>query len=222
MVTPVQKHFRKEMQVLNRTGSDFGTDSIYHPGKKQRNKRPWWTYSVAGILLFLLMFSTIPNKLYNDYIVNKHDRMFNYLQAHKDYTEKSDFILQGYLTQATQNTPWDLGSIQKDKTALHMLLIESEKLRAPSAFRTHQQAFLEAMEKKLFIITYLEVLAKTNSGYNGELDQHINELNVSRQLERDRLISIFKSEDIDYTIQLDGTLTYHIKTYYPENSKYKQ
>ncbi|WP_226086015.1 hypothetical protein [Mesobacillus sp. S13] len=222
MVTPVQKHFRKEMQEWNRTGYDFGADSIYHSGKKQRNKRPWWTYSVAGILLFLLMFSTIPNKLYNDYIVNKHDRMFNYLQAHKDYTEKSDYILNGYLTQLSQNSPWGLVSLQKDKAALNMLLIESEKLKAPSAFNTHQQAFLETMEKKLFIITYLEILAKTNSGYNGELDQHINDLNVSRQLEQDRLISIFKAEDIGYTLQPDGTLMYHIKTYYPENSKYKQ
>ncbi|MGV2939707.1 hypothetical protein AB5I83_08960 [Mesobacillus sp. LC4] len=222
MVTPVQKNFRKEMQELNRTGSDFSADSIYHSGKKKRNKRPWWTYSVMGTLLFLLMFSTVPYKLYNDYIVNKHDRMFNYLQTHKDYTEKSDFILQGYITQATHNTPWDLGSLQNDKAAMHMLLIESEKMKAPSAFNTHQQAFLETMEKKLFIITYLEILAKTNSGYNGELDQHINDLNVSRQLEQDRLIRIFKAEDIDYTLQPDGTLMYHIKTYYPENSKYKQ
>ena len=78
------------------------------------------------------------------------------------------------------------------------------------------------MEKQLFIITYIEILAKTNSGYNGELTQHINELNVSRQLERDRLIRIFEAEDIDYTIQPDGTIMYHIKTYYPENSKYKR
>ena len=129
MVTPVQKHFRKELQELNRNGYDFGADSIYHTGKKQRNKRPWWTYSIAGILLFLLMFSTIPNKLYNDYIVNKHDRIFNYLQAHKDYTEKSDYILKGYLTQVSQNLPWDLGALQKDKAALNMLLLESEKLK---------------------------------------------------------------------------------------------
>ena len=148
--------------------------------------------------------------------------MFNYLETHKEYTEKSDFILQGYITQATQNTPWDLGSIQRDRTALHMLLIDSEKLKAPSAFKSHQHAFLKAMEKKLFIITYMEVLAKTSSGYNGELDQHINDLNVSRHLEQDRLISIFKAEDIGYTLQPDGTLMYHIKTYYPENSKYKQ
>ena len=69
MGTPVQEHFKKEMQKLNHNSYEFGADSIYHTGKKQRNKRPWWTYSVAGILLFLLMFSTIPNKLYNDYIV---------------------------------------------------------------------------------------------------------------------------------------------------------
>ena len=105
MVTPVQKHFRKEMQELNHNGYDSGADSIYNTGKKRRNKRPWLTYSVAGIFLFLLIFSTIPNKLYNNYIVYKHERVFNYLQSHKDYTEKSDYILNGYLSQVSQNSP---------------------------------------------------------------------------------------------------------------------
>ncbi|CAM3830311.1 hypothetical protein METH109765_07270 [Mesobacillus thioparans] len=36
MVTPVQKHFRKEMQKLNQTGNKFGAEN------RQRNKRPWW------------------------------------------------------------------------------------------------------------------------------------------------------------------------------------
>ena len=208
MVTPVQKHFRKEMQELNHNSYNSSADIIDNTGKKHRNKRPWLTYSVAGILLFLLIFSTIPNKLYNDYIVYKHDRVFNYLQSLKDYTEKSDYILNGYLSQVSQNSPWDLDFLQKDKAALNLLLIESEKLKTPAAYKSHQQAFLEVMEKRLFIITYIEMLAKTNSGYNEELAQHINELNVSRQLERDRLISIFKAEGIDYTILSDGRIMY--------------
>ncbi|CAM3830069.1 hypothetical protein [Mesobacillus thioparans] len=177
------------------------------------------TYSIAGILLFLVMFSTITNKLYNDYIVYKHDRVLNYLQTHEDYTEKSDYILNGYITQVSQNSPWDLGSLQKDKAAMNMLLIESKKLKAPSAFKSHQQAFLEVMEKRLLIITYIEVLAKTNSGYTEELDQHINELNVSRKLEQNRLINVFEADGIDYTILPDGKIMYRVLTYYPKNSK---
>ena len=182
MATPAQKHFKKEMNKLNRDGLNFEQDSIYGPvNRRKKSNRPWWTYSLAGIILFAIMFSTIPTKIYNDFIVNKHDRIFKYLEAHREYTEKSDTLLIHHLTVTPFPSAVDLTSLQQDKTSLNVLLLEAGKLKVPSAFKSHKQSFLEVMEKHLFIITYLEVLKRTNSPYNGELTQHINELNVKRQ-----------------------------------------
>lgn len=223
MATPAQKHFKKEMNKLNRDGLNFEQESIYSPvNRKKKSNRPWWTYSLAGIILFAIMFSTIPIKIYNDLIVNEHDKIFKYLGAHREYTEKSDALLNQHLTVTPFPSAIDLASLQQDKTSLNVLLLEAEKLKVPAAFKSHKQSFLEAMEKRLFIITYLEVIKKTNSPYNGELTQHINELNVKRQLERNRLMGIFETEDIDYTIEADGTIIYHIKTYYPNNPKFNK
>ena len=223
MATPAQKHFKKEMNKLNRDGLNFEIDSIYYPGTRiKKSNRPWWTYSLAGIVLFAIMFSTIPTKIYNDYIVNKHDKIFNYLEAHREYTEKSDRLLNHHLSKTPFPSSIDLASLQQDKASLNMLLWETEKLKIPSAFKSHKQTFLEVMEKRLFIMTYLEVLRKTNSPYNGELTQHINELNAKKQLERNSLMGIFETEGIDYNVEADGTIIYHLKTYYPNNSKYNQ
>jgi hypothetical protein len=88
-------------------------------------------------------------------------------------------------------------------------------MKAPSAFKEHKNSVIGIMEKRLFILTYLEVLASSRSQNYNELTPHINELNTRQQLERNQLAGIFEEEDIPYTLEDDGSIRYEYKTYRP-------
>lgn len=215
----IQKHFRNQIKELNQDGYQLGEESIYHPVKRKRFKRPWWTYSLIGIILFLVTFSSLPVKIYNDVIVYKDGKMYDYLNTSKQYDIQSDMIVRNLVAQAAQLSSISLPELQREKTTVNRLTVETEKLKAPSIFKKHKETLIDVIQQRLFIITYLELLAKTGSPYSGELTPHINELNVKQELKRSALIDAFEEANIEYTIQVDGTIQYQYKSYL--NRKYQ-
>ncbi|WP_053360729.1 hypothetical protein [Bacillus sp. FJAT-27251] len=213
MATPAQKHFRNQVKKMNREGHDFGEESIYLPIRKIRKQRPWWTYSLLGIVLFLFTFSSIPTKLYHDVVVYKDGKMYDYLKAGDQYNLQSNVILGSLLPQASQLSSINLLDLQRKKEELSTLTVASGQLKAPDNFIKHKESFSEVMQQRLFILTYLEMLVKRGGTYNGELTSHINELNVRQQLEKSSLIQAFEEAKIKYKVLPDGTIEYEYRTY---------
>jgi hypothetical protein len=125
MATPAQKHFRSQVKEMKREGYGFGEESIYHPVRKIRNKRPWWTYSLLGVILFLFTFSSIPAKFYHDVVVYKDGKMYEYLKAGGQYNLQSNAILGSFLPQAAQLSSLNLLELQQQKEKLSTLTVEA-------------------------------------------------------------------------------------------------
>lgn len=215
MATPAQKHFRKEMKELNRSSQPFGQTDIYQPAFKSRRSKPRWSYSLIAIVLVLTLLSGMPKQFYNNFIVYKHDKMITYLQEQQAYTEQSAAILNTYLIQSSTPASLNINALQESKKSLNNLILEANNMKAPSAFKEHKNSVIEIMEKRLFIVTYIEVLASSSSQNYNELTPHINELNTRQQLERNQLAGIFEEEDIPYILEDDGSIRYEYKTYRP-------
>lgn len=206
------------MKELNRSSQPFNQTDIYQPAFKIRQPRPRWSYSLIAIVLILVVLSGMPKQFYDNFIVYKHDKMIAYLKEQQAYTEQSAAILNTYLMQSSAPASLNLNSLQESKKILSDLILEANNMKAPSAFKEHKNSVIGIMEKRLFIVTYLEVLASSSQNYN-ELTPHINELITRQQLERNQLAGIFEEENIPYILEDDGTIQYEYKTYRPGNGK---
>lgn len=196
MATPAQKHFRKEMKELNRSSQPFGQSDIYQPAFKSRRPRARWSFSLIAIVLVLTILSGMPKQFYNNFIVYKHEKMIAYLKEQQADTEQSGAILNTYLMQSSTPASLNIDALQESKKSLNNLILEANNMKAPSAFIEHKNSVIGIMEKRLFILTYLEVLASSRSQNYNELTPHINELNTRQQLERNQLAGIFEEENI--------------------------
>lgn len=217
MPTPAQTHFKDQIRELNQAGYPINEETIYHPVKRKQNKRPWWTFSIIGIILFLVAFSNIPIKLYNDIVVYKDRKMFDYIKMSEQYNLQTSAIINTHLTQISQRSEPNSVQLQQDKEMLNKLIVETKQLKAPANFTIHKELLIDILQDRLFIITYLEMLAKTNSPYGEEITVHTNDVNVKQEMLRSTLIQAFEKSNIDYTSLSDGTIQYEYKRYYNRN-----
>lgn len=122
--------------------------------------------------------------------------------------------MKNLVSQVSQLTSINLHELQREKETLNRLTVESEKLKAPSAFKNHKETLVSVMQQRLFIITYIEHLINTGGQYTGELTPHITELNVKQEMKKSALIDAFEEANVEYIIKADGTIQYEYKSYY--------
>ena len=202
MPTPAQKQFKERVRGLQDKG--YFTETVYSPTKRKRIKSIKWP-SLIVVAIFLL--SAIPS-LYNQYTVSKHERMVTYLNKTFDQDKDSTKLINQI---SKVNT---MSAIPTAKSNLYAILTEAKSTTAPRAFNEYNQRFLDVLQQKLLILTYIEITGKLHHYNSEELQPYFAELTHKQTNMREQLKRTFDKEDITYTEQPDGTITYWYKSYF--------
>jgi hypothetical protein len=176
-----------------------------------------WNYGILSMILFGITLSSLPTKIYNDFTVNRHEKMNTYISQKSYYDTKSSEMITALLNELNQGTSPTLllPRVQQAIPTINGLYNEAVNLRAPRSFENHKATFIKIMDERKLITRILLMNIESNGSLQNELNNLIMDLRNSTAAERLELMKAFDEVGIEYSVFPDGSIEYWIKTYSP-------
>lgn len=188
MLTPAQQKIRQELEELHVKGLYFSEHE--EPAPKREKPRRKRRYYLIGIILFIAACPLI----YKGYLILYGTNIDTCLAKVLSLNEESGELIKNYLSEGQQPLP----------TQQMELLKKAEALEVPLSFTDYKRDFIAVMEQRLMLLSTPSPSQKS-----------LLELNVKEEMAVESLEKALKQENIDYTLEDDGTLQIrlHSKSY---------
>ncbi|GHH97429.1 hypothetical protein [Neobacillus kokaensis] len=195
MLTPSQQKVKQELDELKAIGSyNHGSDMNFPrtelPASKNR------VYFSIGLVLFLVVISIAA--LY--FSTPSQTKISSYLTKEQQYNRKSLKLFNDFAEKTS-------GDLESDVLKQASLVKKADDLSAPSGFEKHKLDFIDVMQHRLDILTYLSENKQADTLL---LKKLLIELDVKQELAQDSLLKAFDREEIQYEEHVDGAFRYWI------------
>ncbi|WP_342433040.1 hypothetical protein [Neobacillus sp. FSL H8-0543] len=197
MLTPAQKKVRQEMEELQINGQLRHSVAkvppvMRHTEPKKRVKR--------GFFGPLLILSLIILVIYQFYTKESTEKAISYLSELQTINGQSDQMFNQDPRKINLNTL----AIQQAIESHEDLLLKVKDLQTPSNFKNHKRDFINMLEQRGIILSYLATASTDTS----TLNKYLLELKIKQELQRDSLALALENAKIEYEQVRDGTISY--------------